>query len=163
MESLNEYISKYKKQLDKGAIQKAYQGLMAYIMDLKTQLSKRYPDLAPGNLYQGYMDMTYFPVFPKSLKSLKLKIAIVFIHETIKFEVWLTGYNKQIQTKYWKLFQAGDWNKYRMPATTRGVDSIIEHTLVDQPDFSDLDALTKRLEKGILTFIDDIEIFLSKH
>jgi len=163
MESMPEYIKEYKKQMEKGAIQKAYQGLMEYIMDLRKQFSKKFPELPPGNIYHGYMDMTYFPIFPESLKSRKLKIAIVFIHETIKFEVWLVGYNKHIQAKYWKLFKAGVWNKYRMPATIKGVDSIIEHTLVDNTDFSDLDTLTEQIEKGILTFIDDIETFLSKH
>jgi hypothetical protein len=162
MDLLSEYINEYKKQMEKGAIQKAYQGLLEYIMDLRTQFSKKYPDWDSGNLYQGYMDMTYFPIFPKSLKSRKLKIAIVFIHETVKFEVWLAGYNKQIQTKYWKLFKEGDWNNYRIPETLKGVDSIIEHTLVDNPDFGNLNALTKQIEKEILNFINDIEMFLSK-
>ncbi len=163
MESLQEYINEYKKQLGKGVIQRAYQGLMNYLMDLRTHFSKKYPDFAPGNIYQGYMDMTYFPIFPIELTSRKLKIAIVFIHETIRFEVWLAAQNKQIQTEYRKLFQEGDWNKYRISVATKGVDSIMEYTLVDNPDFSDLDALTKQIEKGTLTFIKDIEDFLYKH
>jgi len=163
MESMSEYINEYRKQLDNGVIQRAYQGLMKYIMDLRTHFSKKFPDFAPGNIYHGYMDMTYFPIFPKSLKSRKLKIALVFIHETIRFEAWLVGYNKQIQTKYWKLFTESDWNKYRIPATIKGADSIIEYTLVDNPDFSDRDALTKQIKTGTLKFINDIEDFLSKH
>jgi hypothetical protein len=163
MESLQEYVKEYRKQLEKGYIQKAYQGLMEYFMDLRTQFSKKFPDFAPGNIYQGYMDMTYFPVFPKSIKSQKLKIAIVFIHNTIRFEVWLVGYNKQIQADYWKLFKGSQWNKYRIPNTIKGADSILEYTLVDTPDFSDLNALTEQIEKGTLTFISDIEDFLYKH
>ena len=107
--------------------------------------------------------MTYFSFFPESLKLRKLKVAIVFIHDTFRFEVWLAGYNKQVQTKYWKLFKESDWNKYRIPSTTKGVDSIIEYILVENPDFSDLDTLTKQIEKGTLKFIKDIEDFLSKH
>ena len=89
-------------------------------------------------------------------------MAIVFVHDTFRFEVWLAGYNKQVQAKYWKLFQVHNWNKYRIPPTTKGVDSIIEHTLVDNPDFNDLDILTKQIESGALKFIKDIENFLSK-
>ena len=163
MESLPYLINEYRKQLEKGAIQKAYQGLMKYIMDLRTHFGKNFPDFAPGNIYHGYMDMTYFPIFPESLKSRKLKIAIVFIHETIKFEVWLVGYNKQIQAKYWTLFKEGAWNKYRMPSAIKGVDSILECTLAENPDFVDLDGLTKQIEQGTLDFINNIEIFLSKH
>jgi hypothetical protein len=109
------------------------------------------------------MDMTYFSFFPQSLKRRKLKIAIVFIHDTFRFEVWLAGYNKNVQTKYWKLFKESDWDKYRIQSTTKGVDSIVESILVDNPDFSDLDSLTKKIEKGTLNFVKDVEDFLSKH
>ncbi|MFC1970555.1 DUF7000 family protein [Chloroflexota bacterium] len=157
-----EYIKEYKKQLGKGVIQRAYQGLMKYIMDLRTHFSKNFPDFAPGNIYHGYMDMTYFPISPKSLKSRKLKIAVVFNYDQFRFEVWLAGYNKQIQQKYWILFQESDWNKYRIPSAIKGVDSIAEYTLAENPDFDDLDGLTKQIEKGTLNFISDIEDFLSK-
>jgi hypothetical protein len=163
MESMPEYIKEYKKQLGKGVIQRAYQGLMKYIMDLRTHFSKNFPDFAPGNIYHGYMDMTYFPLSPKSLKSRKLKIAVVFNYDQFRFEVWLAGYNKQIQQKYWILFQESVWNKYRIPSAIKDVDSIAEYTLAENPDFDDLDGLTKQIEKGTLNFISDIEDFLSKH
>ena len=163
MESMPEYIKEYKKQLGKGVIQRAYQGLMKYIMDLRTHFSKNFPDFAPGNIYHGYMDMTYFPISPKSLKSRKLKIAVVFNYDQFRFEVWLAGYNKQIQQKYWELFKESDWNKYRIPSATKGVDSIVEYTLAENPDFVDLDRLTKQIEKGTSYFINEIEDFLSKH
>ena len=69
MESMPEYIKEYKKQLGRGVIQKAYQGLMKYIMDLRTHFGKNFPDFALGKIYHGYMDVKYFPVSPKSLKS----------------------------------------------------------------------------------------------
>jgi hypothetical protein len=163
MESLNEYITEYKQQMQKGTIQKAYQGLLDYIMDFKARFSKKFPNWETGNLYPGYMDMTYFPVFSKSLKSRKLKIAIVFVHQTFRFEVWLSAQNKQIQTEYRKLFMENECNKYLVPASEKGIDSIIEHTLVDDPDFGDLDTLTEQIEKGVANFITDIEAFLSKH
>ncbi len=163
MESFQKYINEYKKQVSKGAVPKAYKGLMEYIMGLRTHFKNKYPDyFVSGNIYYGYMDMTYFSCTPESLKNQNLKIAIVFVHNTFRFEVWLGGYNKQVQSKYWKLFKEGDWNKYHLVPTTEGMDSIIEHVLVDNPDFSDLDALTKRIESETLQFIKDVESFLSK-
>ena len=162
MEPLQEYIDEYRKQLEKGVIQKAYRGLLQYMMDLRTHLTKKYPDFEPGNIYQGYMDMTYFPIFPAELTSKKLKIAIVFIHETIRFEVWLAAQNKRIQTEYRRLFKEDNWDKYKIPVTTKGVDSIMECTLTDTPDFNNLDALTEQLEKRTLLFVNDIKNFLSK-
>ena len=80
MGSFHENMNEYKKQLEKGAIQEAYKGLMEYIMDLRTHFQKKYPDhFVSGSLYYGYMDMTYFSFFPESLKLRKLKIGIVFI------------------------------------------------------------------------------------
>jgi len=164
MGSFHEYIDEYRKQLEKGAIQKAYKGLMEFIMGLRTHFKNTYPDyFVSGGIYYGYMDMTYFACFPKSLKQRNLKIAIVFLHEAFRVEVWLSANNKQVQQEYWKLFRESDWNKYHVVSTTKGVDSIVEYILVDNPDFSDVDTLTQQIEEGTLKFITDVESFLSAH
>ena len=164
MKQFNDYMIEYRKQMGKGDIVEAYKGLMDYFQGLRVYLQKKYPEFyVSGNLYFGYMDMTYFSFFPNSLKRRKLKIGIVFIHDTCRFEVWLFGYNKRVQTKYCKLFTDNNWNKYHIAETTKGVDSILDHILVDTPDFSDLDTLTRQIEKGTLKFIKDVENFLSKH
>lgn len=161
MKTLNEYISEYKRQMEKGDVKEAYRRLMEYIMSLRTHFSGKYPDFfVSGNIYQGYMDMTYFSFTPEALKRKKLRIALVFLHEKIRFEVWLGGYNKQVQLKYWKLFKEKNMEKYKIPSSIKGIDYIIEHTLVDDPDFNDLDALTKKIETGVLEFIKDIETLL---
>jgi len=164
MESFQEYINEYKKQLNKGAVQKAYRGLMEYIMGLKTHFMKKYPDYAvSGSIYYGCMDMTYFSIFPKSIQERKLKIAIVFLHEAFRFEVWLSGVNRQVQKKYWALIKESGWKKYPIVPPAKGVDSILEHILVDNPDFGDLEALTQIIELKTLKFIQEVESFLSKH
>jgi hypothetical protein len=163
MEALGQHMNEYRKQLEKGNIQKAYKGLMDYILGLKAHFERRYPNYAPGNLYFGYMDMTYFSLFPETLKHRKLKIAVVFLHEQFRFEVWLSAFNKQVQKEYWDLFRETGWSRYRIPPTLKGIDSIVEYTLAEKPDFADLEALTKQIEKGTLRFIEDIECFLSKH
>ena len=161
MKSLQENMLEYKKQLEKGAIQKAYQGLMEYMMSLKNHFTNKYPDYSvPGSMYYGYMDMTYFSVLPKSLKDRDLKIAIVFLYDAFRFEIWLSGKNKQVLAKYWKIIKESNWDKYKIVAPVKGVDSIVEHILVDNPDFGDLEALTKQIDQGALKFIQDIESFL---
>jgi len=107
--------------------------------------------------------MTYFSFFPESLKRRGLKVGIVFVHDTFRFEVWLFGYNKSIQAKYLKYFKESGWDKYKLMSTTKGIDFIVEDVLVEDPDFSDLDNLTKQIENGTLKFIKDVENFLSKH
>ena len=51
MASFNEYISEYRKQLEKGTIKKAYKGLMEYIMDLRTHFKNKYPDYFVSGQY----------------------------------------------------------------------------------------------------------------
>lgn len=162
MGSFHEYINEYKKQLEVGSINKAYKGLMEYIMALRAHFKTKFPDyFVSGSLYYGYMDMTYFPIVPIKLKQRDLKIAIVLLHASCSFEVWLAGKNKQVQQKYWQLFKENGWKKYPIVSTTQGADSIIEHVLVGNPDFSDLAALTAQIEQETVKFIRDIESFLS--
>jgi len=67
MESFQQTMCEYKNQLEKGIVQKAYKGLMEYIMGLRTHFMKKYPEYdVPGSIYFGYMDMTYFSIVPKS-------------------------------------------------------------------------------------------------
>ncbi len=163
MRSFSDYMNEYRKQLEKGDIQKAYRGLMDCLMQLRSHFESQYHNYSISGIYQGYMDMTYFALFTESLKPKKLKVAIVFVYDKFRFEVWLAGQNKQVQTKYWELFKESGWNKYRVPSATRGVDFIIEGVLVENPDFGNLEALTKQIETGALNFIEDVEDFLSRH
>jgi hypothetical protein len=161
MDSFHENMIDFKKQLQKGTIQEAYKGLMEYILSLKTHFKNKYPDyFVSGSIYFGYMDMTYFSFIPELLKQKKLKIAIVFNYEAFRFEVWLGGYNKEVQKKYWKLIKDSAWDKYKIVAPGRGIDSILEYVLDEDPNFSNLDALTQKIEKGTIAFIKDVENFL---
>lgn len=158
-----EFMAEYKKQLESGAIIEAYRGLMDYITELRTYFKNKYPDYFVSGIYYGYMDMTYFSFVPQSLKHQKLKVAIVFVHNKFRFEVWLAGCNKSIQTRYWKIFRESNWKKYHIASTTKGIDYIVDYVLVDNPDFGDLDVLTEQIEGGTLKFIEDIENFLSNY
>ena len=161
MESFHDCVIEYKKQLDKGIIQRAYLGLMEYILRLKTHLNKQYPDyFVSGGIYFGYMDMTYFSFMPVSIKEKKLKVAIVFVHDTCRFEAWLGGYNKQIQKESGESFRENDWDKYPVVPSIEGRDAIVEHILVEEPDFDDLEGLTDQIERGVIQFIKEVERFL---
>ncbi len=158
--SLSKYIEDYTRQLKLENVPKGYKGLMEYIMNLRTHFINQYAsEFTIGAFYQGYMDISYFPITPKSLKSHKIKIGLVFNHEKIRFEIWLLGRNKQIQKKYWDLFNEGDWNKYIISKNAQ--DSVIEHVLVEKPNFNQMDSLTKKIEAETIKFIKDITDALS--
>ena len=161
MDSLNNHIREYKIQLHKGQIQKAYKGIMTFMSGLSTYLESRYPNYVISALYFGYMDMTYFAFTPSDLKNKKLKIAIVYLHEQGRFEVWLGGSNRKIQTEYIRLLSRKNIGIYRLSQILPGVDSIIESILVEQPNFDHYEELTKQIESKTIEFANDITAILN--
>ena len=149
--------------MKKGIIPKAYKALMEYMLSLRTHFANYHPHYSVlGGIYFGYMDMTYFSLLSEDLKARKLKIAVVFIHETCRFEVWLSAVNKQVQARYWEFFKQSGWDNYRLVPAIQGADSILEQILDDHPDFSDLEALTQKIESGAVDFINNVVGFLNK-
>jgi hypothetical protein len=163
MVSLNVHIREYTAQLGNGHIQKAYKGIMTFMSDLRTYLEGRYPDFAAGALYFGYMDMTYFAFTPSDLKNRKLKIAIVYLHEEGRFELWLAGNNRQIQADYIELLSHKNTGGYSLSQIHPGVDSIIASSIVELPDFNDAEGLKKQIEEKTIEFINDIVRILNQN
>ena len=162
MHSFPESMIEYKKQLERGYIQVAYQGLMDFFRDLKSLFYNKYPEYSiSSSIYYGYMDMTFFSIATEDLKPCKLKITLVFLHDAFSFEVWLSGSNRNVQAKYWELLKGTDLGKYHFASDPRTVDYVIRHMLVDEPDFIDLEGLTKQIESGTLEFIAKVENLLS--
>ena len=161
MHPINNDLREFRKQLEKGTIQNAYKALLSYMMGLRTHFKNN--DYAVSGLYQGYMDMTYFALFPSSLKQRNLKIAIVFNYASFGFEVWLSGGNRRVQRQYWELFKESQWSSYRVVPQGTWVDSILEYEVVGEFDLSEAGSLTSVIEAATVRFIDDIESYLSAH
>lgn len=157
-------MMEYKRQMQMGIVPRAYSRLMDFMSGLKTYLKKKYLEFnVSGNLYLGYMDMTYFSFFPDSLKEHKLKTGIVFIHESCHFEAWLFGVNKQVQKQYWQRFKDSDWDQFQLVASTEGEDAILTHVVSQEPDFGDLKVLNEEIERETVKFIKEIEKFLLRN
>ena len=157
MELFHKYILEYKKLLQKGNLQKAYKGLMDFLKGFKLHLKNSYDDyFVSSSLQEGSMDFSYFFFFPNTLKKKKLKVAVLFTHETFSFEAWLAGYNKKVQQLYIEKLSQKKNKKYKV-SSPNDQYSIIEHTLIAETDFSDMKKLTINLEKKLIQFIKDIE------
>ena len=159
MKKLNDYVNAYKEELKKGDIQQAYNRLVKYVMRLRTILSKNLSDsYSFGNIFQGYMDYTYFYYSNNFLKKRKLKLGLVLNHTNMRFEIWLLGQTAAIQDKYWQSFKTTKWNKDR---ATKPKYSILETVLIENPNFNDLDLLSQQIEDKLVIvsseIIDEIE------
>ncbi len=156
MRKLNVSIREYTAQLQKGQIQEAYRGIMTFMSALKTTLESKHPEYAASDLYFGYMDMTYFAFTPLELKCRNLKIAIVYLHRENRFELWLGGSNRKVQSEYIDFFRGKDLGGYKLSKVSPGVDSIVEFIVSEQPDFDNGDELINIIEEKTIEFADRI-------
>jgi hypothetical protein len=162
MHSDQDDIEEFRRLLARGSIQRAYRALLSYMTRLRAHFENDLADCAVSDLYQGYLDITHFAIFPSLLKQHNLKIAIVFNYEAFRFEAWLAGRNRKVQRQYWELFKGRPWPKYRVVTPATGIDSILECDLASDFDLDETDALTSIIETTTVAFINDIERFLSE-
>jgi hypothetical protein len=154
----------FKTQLEEGRISIAYQGITGFFRELRSHFEKSCPDYEiPGNIYYGFLDMTYFSILPPFLKDRGLKIAVVFVYDAFRFEVWLSGRNRGVQQAVSQSIQHSGWQTYHLTPEPRKADSVLDHVLVEDPDFSDLDDLTAKIESGTLEFIQAVVDFFADH
>lgn len=154
MKSLNTSIKQYNEALKQGEIQVAYRGIMSVMSELKSYLEKAHPDFVTSALYFGYMDMTYFAFTSPELKAKKLKVAIVYLHLENRFEIWLSGANRSVQSHYHQALEGKELGAFKLSVIQPGVDAIVEHVIVEMPDFDDVERLKVYIEKTSLVFID---------
>lgn len=156
MGKTGKYIKEYKDQLKKGDIQKAYRAIMDFMSALKIYLGSQNLEFFAGSIYFGYMDMTYFAFTPPELKARQLKVALVYLHEAGRFDVWLAAGNKRIKDEYIRCLEGRDIGKHRLSLAKPGIDSIIESTLITDPDFDEPKVLMEQIEIKVMSFIEDI-------
>jgi hypothetical protein len=162
MKSINNSLMVYKDLLIKGEIQTAYRAIMEFMHQFRNHLNAKYPEyIISGNIYQGYMDMSYFAFTPGSLAEKKLKIAIVFIHESISFEIWLSGVNKKVQEKYWQLLRHRIIKNCLVQDDINGLDYIARKPVTVQIDFEDQYKLKQTIESEVLSFIEEMKLHLA--
>lgn len=157
MESLTKSLVEYGRLLRDTDLQRALKGLMEFMMLLRTELRKQYTDLdVSENFYQGYLDISFFTISSKELKEKGLKIAVVYRHDQVQFEGWLSGRNRATMSKYHKQFSAFPLDDDRLSADETGMSSILERVLVKEPDFDRPKELVQEIESGINQFMEKI-------
>ncbi len=161
MQPAKHIFDAYKQLFFEGKVQSAYRGIMQFMMQLQARLKAEYPEFEMSGLYQGYMDMTYFSYTSKALSDMGLKIAIVFLHESFTFQVWLSARNRKLQEKFNNLLKRTGWNPAEFSKIGPGVDSIVENILVSKPDFEDPTRLAHQILADTSDFSKKIETFLT--
>jgi hypothetical protein len=163
-DSLSGSMEYFKAQLEDGRIIEAYQGLTAFFRELRSHFETAYPQYeVPGNIYYGYLDMTYFSILTPTLRSRLLKAVVVLVYDPFRFEVWLSGRNRRVQEEISRSIQLAGWQAYSLTPDPGKADSVLSRVLSEDPDFSDLEALTAKIEKGTLEFIQAVEGYFASN
>ena len=152
MKTINEQIAAYTQQLQQGEIQIAYKGILAFIGKLRAAFIKKYPHYDVSNIYQGYLDMSYFSLSTKPLKEKGLKIAIVYLHEKGSFEVWLSARNRDIARTHQGIINSLS-DEIKVFHDRNNQDAIAECILTDTPDFEEQAQLINTIEQGVDKFV----------
>lgn len=153
MKSLNELIQAYSLTVQQSDLPLAYRDILEFLGRLRSRFTKNGYEVS--GLYPGYMDMSSIAVNTSRLKEQGLKIAVVYIHATGHFEVWLSARNRVLTEQYATTFQAlsgfhDDQNR----------DAIIERTLTSAPNFDEPEQLAELIEREVERFIQDVEVTL---
>ena len=154
MKNLNDIVAVYHKELQKGDILVAYNELVKFVMNTRTELVKKFGhQYSFAKVLHGYMDYTYFYYTNNFLKSKKLKLGFVLNHVDMRFEVWLLGNTIPVQKEYWNLLKSSKWNKNK---TEMPQYSALEAVIIDNPDFNNLALLSKNIHKNIVQVTEEI-------
>ena len=155
-------MTTYKSQMKKGDIAVAYQGLMKFMLSLRSHLKATHPDFySSGNFYQGNLDLTFFSVTPPALKKRNLRVSVVFLHKPVEFRLWLGGRNKKTHAEYWEVFAKKRLKKYQVAQSAEASDFLVEANAAPNPDFKDLQKLQSQIERAFRGFTKDMERYVS--
>lgn len=151
------------KELDtfvnKKGLRESYQELMHFLMALRLYFDKKYSKYnVSKQLYQGYLDMSYFAVTPPFLKEKGLKMAIVFNFESFHFEGWLVGRNKKVQAEYVDKLSRIKGLPYPVK---REQDAILSSVLSKRGSFENQELLTEHLDKELHIMLSSLQRYIT--
>lgn len=147
MKNLNQYVAVYKEQLQKGDILIAYNELVKFVMNLRTDCINQFTDVYSfTGILHGYLDYTYFYYSNDFLKGKKLKLGVVLNHIEMRFEVWLLGNTKKEHQHYWNVLKDSQLNSTYLQLHPY---AIVVIAIDNHPDFDNLPVLSEKLQTQI--------------
>jgi len=161
MENYTAIMNDLKEQLSKGTIQKAYRYIFDIFSAVGNEIKKSQDTvITTTSLYHGYLDMTYLPVTTATLKSIGLKIAIVFNYSLFQFEIWLSAVNRKKRDDVVEMLSHSKWQKYKPVQNNENTDAIIEIKINGIKNYNNKNRIVSLITKETIVFIDDIEEFI---
>ena len=150
-------LNEYKTLLQTTDLIEAYQEFIKLFRFLRIELEKTMTEYRfQGNISENGMDYSYFLFWNEELKSKGLKIAVVFVHRDFRFEVWVSGFNRKYQSKYYDILKDKE-----IPFELTSSPTKTDYILRVPADISDISNGDYVVEK-IKSISDELLIFI-KH
>lgn len=155
-EALSSCIEDYCRAVADVRFPRAYRGILSALVQFQAAWKAAHPSDSVGALYQGYMDMSFVAFAPAPLAEKRLKISLVFLHDTGFFSLWLAAGNREIQKRVSDALRLVPLGTYSLCVLEPGVDAIIAYNLPKPYAFDEPEALTKALIAAAEAFTRDM-------
>lgn len=150
------YLETYKNLLETTELQLGYQEFIKLFRFLRVGLEKELPDYSfSGNIAENNMDFAYFQLTDPELKAKGIKIQLVFVHKTFRFEVWASGHNRKIQTYYYNRLKDQPL-KYVLNDNPQRVDYIIKQE-IDNIELQSGEYVISKIKPVILEMVEFVK------
>ena len=154
--SLTQDVAAYCNAVSNGTLPRAYRGILSVLTSFKSAWEVAHPQDNVGALYQGYMDMSFVAVAPAAFGARRLKISLVFLHDSGTFSLWLAAGNRDIQKRVSEALRSLPLGNYSLSTLEPGVDAIIAYDLPKPYTFDDPQTLNAALAAAAEAFARDM-------
>jgi hypothetical protein len=156
------YLNEYKTLIKTTDLQKGYQEFIKLFRYLRIELEKELVEYRfSSNIVENNMDYSYFQLVNDSLKKLGIKIQVVFKHKEFRFEIWASGYNRQIQNEYYQKLKNKEL-PYILNDQPSRIDYILRFPLDENLDLSDEIGIKVEINRAIKEFVQQVNKILEK-
>ena len=107
------------------------------------------------------MDMSFVAFAPAPLAEKRLKISLVFLHDTGLFSLWLAAGNREIQKRVSEALRHAPLGTYSLSTLEPGVDAIIASDVPKPYALDEPETLTKALVATAEAFTRDMVSLVS--
>lgn len=94
-------ILEFKKLIQNTRLKQGYQKIQKLLRNIKNDLNKEMNDYRfQAKVAENNMEYAYFQVQDELMKDHGLKVVVIFDYLNFRFEIWISGVNRQVQAAY---------------------------------------------------------------
>lgn len=156
-----ERLLEYLHLLETTDIINCYQEFIHLFRFLRVQLEKELTQAHfQGNIVENAMEYAYFQMATDKMKERGLKIVVVFLPRFVRFEVWLSGANRQYQKKYAALLtpQVSTLEVSKNPLKTDYIARLPLTTDIDWGDEQAIVAMIKAASESLIKIAEELDV-----